>query len=401
MAALRLRSGMLVGLTLVVLPACTPRNQYAPPPPPEVTVNHPVEREVAEYLEFTGTMRAVDTVEIRARVNGYLKEIKFADGADVEKDQLLFIIEQEPFQVALESAQANLQKAVARRTLADAELKRTEPLVARGALPQQELDLKRADLEIAKADVVAANAAIDQAKLNLTYTEVRAPISGRVSQHMVDIGNLVRAETTLMTRIETYSPIHAYFSVSEKDMLRLPVDNSLLTSASQASDDNPAHQVFLGLPDSDGYPFQGTLDFAQLGVDPATGTQMRRASFPNEDCQLTPGMFVRIRVNIGQAKPKLLIDERAVATDQQGEYLLIVKDDNVVERRDVRLGMRNQGMRVVESGVTLEDWIVVNGVQRARPGGHVTPKEKEAPAEDTVQHATSDKAEEHVSQTGE
>jgi RND family efflux transporter MFP subunit len=362
---------------------CAPRNEYVAPPPPQVTVAQPVERNVTDYLEFTGGTRAIDTVQIRARVNGYLKEIKFEDGQDVEQGDLLLVVDPKPFKVALASAEASLQKAEARLVLANADLKRTMPLVERGALPQQELDVKRADVATAQADVGTAKAAIDEAQLNLDYTEVRAPISGRVGQHMLDIGNLVQAETTILARIESYEPIHAYFAVGEKDVLRLPkVDNTKPVSAKNGEDNKapPRALVLMGLSDTGGFPYEGELDYADLGLDPATGTQMRRATFKNADHKLVPGLFVRIRLAVGPAAPRLMIDERAIAADQQGEYLLVVNEDNVVEYRQVELGIRDQGMRVVSKGLAADEWVVVNGLQRARPGAPVSPKQQKPAA---------------------
>lgn len=366
-------TGLTVVLALLVLVGCGQPNTYAPPPPPAVSVEKPIQREIVQELEFTGTTRATESVEIRARVNGYLQEINFEDGANVKAGDVLFVIEAAPFEAALDAAKATLQKAEASLALAEAEIARTQPLVARGALSENELDVKKADVATAKADVASANAAIRQAELNLGYTQVKSPFSGRVSRHMVDIGNLVTAESTVLTRVEVVDPIHAYFSVSESDVLRLLQGEE----GERATDHQIQPKVYMGLTDAGGFPYEGRLDFSELGVDPQTGTQMRRAVFPNPDGQLLPGLFVRLRLPVGTPKPKLLVPDRAIATDQRGEYVLVVNDKNVVEYRTVQLGTRVKEMRVVNEGLNLDDWVVVNGLQRARPGAPVNPEKQE------------------------
>jgi RND family efflux transporter MFP subunit len=360
----------------VVLAGCGRANEYVPPPPPKVFVDHPIYRSVADELTFTGNTRAIDAVSVRARVNGYLKSIEFVDGAHVEKGQLLFLIEPEPFETALNSAKASLDKALASEAFAKAELERTKPLVARGALSQQELDSKQADLAVARADVNSARAAVEQAELNLSYTRVLAPISGRVGRHLVDEGNLVQMQATLLTTVEAFQPIHAYFSVSEQDLLQLRESGHVNVST---TGNGVLPEVFLALSNEQGFPHAGKLDFADLGVDPATGTQLRRAVFPNRDEAILPGMFVRLRLPVGSPQQRLLIDERAIAADQQGEYVLVVGKDNIVERRSVELGRRIDGMRVVYKGLKQTEAIVVNGLQRARPGAPVDPQPTKSP----------------------
>ena len=360
-----------LGFAALALVGCGEANQYVPPPPPTVTVAQPVEREVVHQLEFTGTTRATEAVDVRARVNGYLQKIEFEDGADVKEGDLLFVIEPAPFEAALDAAKAALQKADATLSLANADLARTEPLVTRGALTAQELDVKKADVATAKADVASAKAALVQAELNLSYTQVRSPITGRVSRHMVDIGNLVQAEQTTLTRVEAFQPIHAYFAISEADVQEL-MASGLGTSAKSLREKAPS--LYLGLSNEKGFPHEGKLDFAEAGIDPQSGTQMRRGIFPNADRNLLPGMFVRLRLPVGSPEPGLMIPDRAIATDQRGEYVLVVTDKDAVEYRPVKLGMRIADMRVVLEGVQPTDWIVVNGLQRARPGATVKPE---------------------------
>ncbi|BBO33301.1 efflux RND transporter periplasmic adaptor subunit [Lacipirellula parvula] len=346
-------------------------NQMVKMPPPAVTVAKPVQREVVHQLEFTGNTRATEAVDVRARVNGYLQKIGFEDGAEVQEGDLLFVIEPAPFEAALDAAKAALQKADATLALANADLARTEPLVQRGASTAQELDIKKADVATAKADVASAKAALTQAELNLSYTQVKSPITGRVSRHMVDIGNLVQAETTILTRVEAFAPIHAYFAISEADVVELMQN----TTGSSAKDlEASPLKLYLGLTGEKGFPHEGKLDFAEVGIDPQSGTQMRRGIFLNEDRKLVPGMFVRFRLPVGNPAPGLLVPDRAIATDQRGEYVLVVDDKDTVQYRPVKLGMRVADMRVVKEGVGADDWIVVNGLQRARPGATVKPE---------------------------
>ncbi|MBA3482766.1 MAG: efflux RND transporter periplasmic adaptor subunit [Pirellulales bacterium] len=357
---------------------CSRANEYVAPPPAVVTVAQPVEREIVRQLEFTGTTRSIKAVDVRARVAGYLQRIAFQDGAEVKAGDLLFVIEPAPFEAALDLAKAAVQKANAALALSQADLARTEPLVQRGALTAQELDVKRADVATAQADVASAKAALRKAELDLAYTQVQSPITGRVSRHLVDVGNLVQPGETVLTRVEAYDPIHVYFSVSESDVLEFMKVNQA-TAMQKIRDDPP--KLYAGLSGEEGFPHEGRLDFAEIGVDPNTGTQSRRGEFPNPDGKLVPGLFARVRLPIGSAEPGLMVPDRAIATDQRGEYVLVVDEKNIVEHRPVELGMRIAGMRVVESGLQGNEWIVVNGLQRARPGAEVKPERTKEIAE--------------------
>jgi RND family efflux transporter MFP subunit len=368
---------------------CARPNEYVAPPPPAVTVAQPIEREIIRQLEFTGTTRSIEAVDVRARVMGYLQSIAFEDGAQVKAGDLLFVIEPAPFEVALDSANAALQKAEASLELARADLARTEPLVKRGALTAQELDVKRAAVATATADVASAKAAVRQAELDLAYTQVKSPISGRVSRHMVDVGNLVQPGETVLTRVEAFDPIHVYFAVSEADVLEFM---KVSPSTPMESIRQNAPTLHMGLSSEEGFPHEGRLDFAELGVDPQTGTQMRRGEFPNPEGKLVPGLFARVRFPIGSPEPGLMIPDRAIGADQRGEYVLVVNDKNVVEYRPVQLGMRVARMREIRSGVSAGEWIVINGLQRARPGAPVQPERTAELAETKDLQAANDPA---------
>ena len=353
---------------------CGSRNQFQQPPPPKVTVDKPVVREVTDWVEFTGTTRATERVELRARVRGYLQRLdnreQFKDGAQVKAGDLLFVIEKAPFEAELEAAQANLAKAVAARQLAQANLARTSELVETNAASAQQLDIDTAELATARANERVALASVTQAELNLSYTEIRAPISGRIGRHLVDPGNLVLPDQTLLAVIESIDPIHAYFYVSEHDLLRFM---GMLRKGELPNPEQVPPKLFLALANEDDFPHEGALDFREFGVDPATGTTERRGTFENDDLTLTPGMFVRIRASLGKAQ-KVLVEERALGADQRGDFVLVVGKDNIVEYRSVKLGIHVDGMRVIEEGLASEETIVVVGLQRARPDAPVDPE---------------------------
>ncbi len=365
---------LLCGAFTLGATGCGPRNELVAPPDPQVTVARPASEEVLDYLEFTGTTRAVEAVRVRARVMGYLKSIEFKDGANVKAGDLLFVIEPEPFEAALASAKANVQKAEATLKLAEANIRRAEPLVERKAITEAEMDVMEANRATAAAEKAAAEAAERQAELNLGYTQIRAPISGRIGRHLVDVGNLVQAEATELTTLQSYDPIYAYFNVSEGDVLRLM--ELYRDGEIESLRDHPP-KVFLQLGSEVDYKHEGTVEFAEFGVDSTTGTQMRRAVFKNTDGALVPGLFVRLRMPVGDPEKQLLVSERAIAADQRGDYVFVVNAKNEVEYRPIKLGTLVDGMYVIKDGVKPEDWVVVNGLQRARPGGKVTPQRTE------------------------
>lgn len=364
---------------------CGKNDAYVPPPPPPVSVAKPLQLKLTDELDYTGNLQAVDSVQIRARVSGYLDKIQFRDGQRVEQDQLLFEIEEAPFVAALDSAKANELKAEAALKLAQAELRRTLPLVERGAASTAELDTRSAGVATAEADLAYAKAMAEQAKLNVGYTKIKAPFSGRIGRHMIDPGNLVEAQVTTLTIVERYDPIHAYFNVSESDVPLLPAQAALKTDGESLlpgkyqldleTDLRP--RVFLGLPSEEGFPHEGRLDFTQLGIDPSTGTQQRRAIFANADQKLVPGSFIRVRVPYGNDKPRLLVPERAVGVDQRGEYVLVVNAKNTIEDRRVVLGAGRYGLRVVVEGLNADELVIINGLQRVRPAMEVKPQIEE------------------------
>jgi RND family efflux transporter MFP subunit len=258
--------------------------------------------------------------------------------------------------------------------LAKANLARSLELQKKRAIAKQEVDADDAELATATASVRAAEASLRKTKLDLGYAEIHAPISGRIGRHLLDAGNLVNAEQTLLAIIESTDPIYAYFYVSESIELRF------MQLVRERKIPDPAQQppvLQLGLQNEEGFPHQGYLDFRELGVDPTTGTISRRAIYPNADRTLIPGLFVRLRTSLGEPIPKLLVEERAIGTDQRGAYLLVVNDKDTVEYRSVKLGTQVGSLRVIEQGVHDAEWVVINGLQRARPGTTVRPQRTE------------------------
>ncbi len=358
-------------LLLAILAGCRQPNQLVVPPPPQVTVAQPVERPVSDTIEFVATTQATQSVDLRSQVKGYLEKILFEDGSNVKKGDLLFVIEQAPYKLALDSAKAALQKTIANQSLAESQYRRMEPLLRNGVVTREELDVQAAQVATTKADVAAAETNVATAELNLSYTQIHSPIDGRIGQHLVDIGNLVQAQETLLATIQSIDPIYAQFDLSESDLLRFMA----MTRNKELPDpEQTPPTLHLGLPSEQGFPHIGKLEYRDLKIDPSTGTARRRGIFPNPDWSLIPGMFIKVSASIGSPVPRLLVEERAIGTDQRGDYLLVVNDKNVVEYRTVRLGIHLGMFRVVEEGVTKNDWVVINGLQRARPGATVEPE---------------------------
>jgi RND family efflux transporter MFP subunit len=366
---------------LALAVGCRQANQLVLPPPPQVTVAQPVERPVNDTIEFVATTQPTQTVDLRSQVKGYLEKILFEDGSNVKAGDLLFVIEQAPYKLALNAAKAALQKAVASQSLAESQYRRMEPLLKDGVVTQEELDVQAAQVATSKADVASAQTAVESAQLNLSYTQIHSPINGRIGQHMVDIGNLVQAQETLLANIQTIDPIYAQFDLSENDLLRFM---EMLRKNELPDPERTPPTLHLGLPNEEGFPHEGKLDFRELRIDPSTGTARRRGIFPNPGWQLIPGMFVKISASVGGPVPRLLVEERAIGTDQRGDYVLAVNDKNVVEYRTIRLGIHVGGLRVIEDGISKADWLVVNGLQRARPGATIAPERTQMKAPSAI-----------------
>ncbi len=345
-------------------------NVYAPPPPPEVTVAHPIEQEVTQRLDFTGTVRGYESVEIRARVEGFIDQIHFAPGGDVMPGDLLFTIDPRPFKATVDQRAAEVERSKSALDLAEVTLERITRAAERDAASDLEVRERKADRDAAKAELEFSKARHDAAMLDLTFTEVRAPIAGVISRNLVDVGALVGAgEPTLLTTIVSQDRVYAYFDLSEQDLLRIRHDNRERGEEDKRGRDLP---VLMAFEDEPEFMREGRIDSADNTVNPDTGTIRIRALFDNPEREIVPGMFVRLRVVFGTA-PAVLVPRVALSSDQQGPYALAVDEAGMVERRPVSIGVEEGVYRVITEGVKADDWIVVNGIQRARPGAKVTP----------------------------
>ncbi len=353
---------------------CEEKNTYVPPPPPQVTVSRPVQQQVSEYLEFTGNTQALNTVQLVARVQGYLKKVFFHDGDRVRKGQPLFLIQQDTYQARLKQAEAQILQQKASLSHAQTELDRFSGLVQQHAAAQTDVDNWRFQRDNARAAVVAAEANRDLAKLDLDYTQVVAPFDGRIDRRLKDPGNLVGAgEFTLLAQINQIDPIYVYFTINETDLLKV-IKQTHIEPGEAETMQLPAS---LALSGETGYPHKGYLDFTAISVTPTTGSLLLRAVYPNADGTILPGLFARVHVLVANSeKMELLVPEAAIGYDQLGSYLLVVDDKNKVERRPVKLGVQADDRRVVKEGVNDQDWVIVNGLLRAIPGNTVTPERK-------------------------
>jgi RND family efflux transporter MFP subunit len=373
---------------LALLAGCEQANEYVAPPPPGVTVAQPLQQDVTEYLEFTGTTRPFEDVEVRARVAGFLESMHFTPGTQVERGELLFVIDPREYEANVNAARAELESAKAALERANIELARADKLFKQQAGTEVELVKWRGERKTTEAAVLRAESQLERANLDLEYTQVTAPISGRVSRNLEDVGNLVgEGEPTLLTTITNTAPMYAYFNLNERDLLRAYEMYRVQVRAKGIDVDQESTRrvevpLELGLASEQGYPHPGQLDFAESSVDPDTGTLQLRGVFPNKEQPpvLLPGLFVRIRMPIEERADALLVTERAIAADQGGRYLLTVNGENTVEKRPIRQGQLVDGLRVIEEGVSAGESVVVVGVQRARPGAEVNPEQVEMAA---------------------
>jgi len=370
-------------LVVWIFAACDQRNEYVEPPPPKVTVAKPLQQEIIDYLEFTGTTHAFEEVEMRARVAGFLQSMEFTPGTQVEKGDLLFVIDPSEYQAELDAAEAELGSAEATLKRAQTEFARAQKLFKQKAGAQTDVVKWRGERDVAKAAVARAKAKVEKAGLDLSYTKVTAPITGRVSRNLVDLNNLVgEGEPTLLTKVTRIDPMYAYFNLNERDLLKVMAMYRQETKEKglDPAKDSAARAdltVSLELANEEGYPHQGIVDFAESGVDPATGTLQLRGVFPNPGSApvLLPGLFTRLRMPIDKRENALLVTERAIGSDQDGRFLLTVNSENVVEKKPIRMGRLVDGLRVIEEGLQPDNRVVVNGIQRARPGARVDPEQ--------------------------
>lgn len=345
-----------------------------PPPAPVVSVAEVLSREVTQWDEFTGRVEAVESVEIRPRVAGYIDTVNFREGKEVNKGDVLFVIDQRPFRAELARAEAELARSRTRAQLAHTQAERAQKLLDTRALSQEEYDERIAADAQSRADIRAVEAAVEMARLNLEYTEVRAPIDGRVGRALVTAGNLVATQpaATALATLVSLDPVYVYFEGDEQTYLRY---GEMARRGERPSSREVANPVFVGLANEEGFPHQGRMDFVDNQLDPATGTIRARAVLDNKDRFFTPGLFARVKLIGSGTFHALLVDDKAVLTDQDRKYVYVLGPENKALRRDVKLGRIIDGLRVVTGGLSAGDKVIVHGVQKVFfPGMAVTPQ---------------------------
>jgi RND family efflux transporter MFP subunit len=366
----RLAAWIALSVLLTLLTGCKGEPKSQPPPPPKVTVAQPVRQAVTDNLDLTGNTQAIYTVQLVARVVGYLEKVLFQDGQRVKKGQPLFVIQQNTYEDNLRQAEASILQFRAQLQYAESQLTRFSNLIQEKAAAQADVDNWTFQRDSATANLRSAQAQRDLAKLNLDYTLVAAPFDGRMDRRLVDPGNLVGTQgSTALANINQVDPIYVYFNISDLDLARLLKS----TGGVPGPGDVRKWPVYAGLPSEDGYPHQGHLDFAAISLTTTTGTLLLRGILPNADGKILSGLYARVRVPL-ERRTTLLVPEAAIGHDQQGAYVFVVNDKNVVERRNVTTGSAVESQRVVDNGLTGGEWVIVNGLLKAAPGRQVTPE---------------------------
>jgi RND family efflux transporter MFP subunit len=366
----------LIGCSMVSLGVLAIGCETPSPPPEtlEVVVSPPLQRPMVKHLDFTGRTQAKDAVDLRARIGGYLWKVNFKDGAEVKEGQVLFEIDNRTYLSARDQAKAEVKLATAQVQEANAEYERDLSLYRSNTASQDDVEKSQRKLQTARASLAEAKATLDSKQLDLDYTLVKAPISGRADRAFLTVGNLVSADTTKaapLTNIVTLDPMYVYFGVDEPTLLRLQeqVRQGKLKSAAESPP-----EVLLGVGEGEDYPFRGTIDFISNRVDPATGTKTVRGNFPNKDHFLRPGLFARIQVPLGEPQPTLLVPDQCVGTNQAQRYVFVVDAKDQAVYRPVTLGQEVDGLRIVKGGLKAGERVIIDGYDRVRPGTTVKTK---------------------------
>src|SRR6195256_6485183 len=361
----------LIAASCFYLASCNRQPPTQAPPPPEVTISKPIKEQIEDSDEFTGRTTAVNFVNVTPRVSGYIVSIPFKEGDIVHKGDLLFQIDPRPYQDTYDQAVGQLKQAQANQQLQDVTFERQQRLRETGVIAKEDYDTAMSNKNQAAAQVVSAQAARNSAQLNLEFTHVTSPINGRASRQLVNIGNLVQADSTQLTTIVSIDPIYAYFSMDELAALSY---QRLIREGKVASSQDGKVPVYLELQDENGFSHEGTIDFSDNSFDSSTGTLLVRGSFPNSDGFLTPGNFVRVRVASSPKYNALLVADRAIGSDQDQSFVYVVDSKNIARLRHIKTGQLAEGLRVVKSGLQLDDAVIINGIIKVRPDSPVKPQ---------------------------
>ena len=366
---------LVLWVLLTLQAGCKEQPKPQPPPPPKVTVAQPVQQAVTDSLDLTGNTQAFYTVQLVARVVGYLEKVLFQDGQRVKKGQPLFVIQQNTYEDNLRQAEAAIAQYRAQLQWTESQLERYSKLIQDNAAAKSDIDNWLFQRDTAVANLRAAEAQRDLAKLNLGYTVVTAPFDGRMDRRLVDPGNLVGSgSNTVLAQINQIDPIYVYFNISDLDLARL----LKITRGMPGPTDGRKWPVHAGLPSEDGYPHQGYLDFAAINLTTTTGTLLMRGLLTNPDGKILPGLYARVRVPL-EEKTSLMVPEVAIGHDQLGSYVFVVNDKNVVERRSVKTGPSVNSLRAIDDGLKGTERVIINGLLRAAPGRQVTPEQEGGP----------------------
>jgi RND family efflux transporter MFP subunit len=370
-------------LPALFLVGCGEKPTPGPPPSPKVTVAQPVRRDVTDYLELAGNAKSIRTVQLVARVEGYLQQVLFKDGQLVKEGQLLYVIQQDTYKDRLHQAEGQVAMLQAQVEYAKSQFERYSNLAKHKAASQEDVDNWRYQRDSAQANLMAAEASRDLARLDLSYTQIAAPFDGRIDERLKDPGNLVGSGgSTPLAVMNQVHPIYVYFTVSDLDLARLVESAHGLPGAGDLRD----WPVHVGVPGEEAYPHEGRIDFASVSLAPTSGTLLMRGVFSNSADEILPGMYARVRVPLDK-KNLYVVPEAAVSTDQEGTYVLIVGENDVVERRGVETGPRTDQMRAIEEGLGGSEWVIVKGLLRAVPGRRVTPEREGAAPPDSASSA--------------